>query len=119
MADEFTFMKLLKHFTFSEKVEMLKFCKLKKVSAGQRFFPGSDRIDSFNLVLKGKVGIFYPSAAKIKLLSDQLGRVQYCNLAEAKRRLEKKQSVFMTEKRLTSKARSKLSNQNKIKSPKY
>ena len=75
MAEEFSFMKLLKHFAFSEKIEMLKFLKLKKINAGQRFFPGSDRVDSFNLVLKGKVGIFYPDADKIKLLSDQLGRV--------------------------------------------
>lgn len=37
---------------------------------GQRFFPGSDRIDSFNLILKGKVGIFYPEAEKIELISD-------------------------------------------------
>jgi len=68
-------MKRLRHFSFAERVEMLKFLKLKKVSAGQRFFPGSDCIDSFNLLLKGKVGIFYPNISKIKLLSETPGRV--------------------------------------------
>jgi len=70
MAEEFSFMKLLKHFSFLEKIEMLKFAKLKKMHVGQRFFPGSDRIDSFNLILKGKVGIFYPEAETIELISD-------------------------------------------------
>ena len=66
MVDELSFMKQLKHFTFSEKVELLKLFKLKKINAGSRFFTDSDRIDCFNLILKGKVGIFYPDSVKIK-----------------------------------------------------
>lgn len=99
MIDELSFMKQLKHFTFHEKVELLKLFKLKKISAGSRFFVDSDRIDSFNLILKGKVGIFYPDNAKIKQLEEFPGRVQLCNLAEANKRILKQQTVFLTEKK--------------------
>jgi phage/plasmid-associated DNA primase len=35
-------------------------------SGGARFYVGTDRIDSFNLLMKGKVGVFYPELQKLK-----------------------------------------------------
>ena len=60
LVEDFTFFSTLKHFSFSDKVELIKCLKIKKVTAGTRFFGNTDRIDSFNLLMKGKVGVFYP-----------------------------------------------------------
>jgi len=59
-------MKTLKHFSFAEKVELLKCFKVRKINAGTRFFAGTDNIDSFNLLMRGKIGVFYPDLPKIK-----------------------------------------------------
>lgn len=79
MIDDFNFMKKLKHFSFQEKMEIVKLFKLKKINAGQRFFADSDRTNSFNLILNGTVGIFHADRAKIKNIADQPGRLQICN----------------------------------------
>ncbi len=70
LVEDFSFVKSLKHFTFSEKVELLKCFKVRKVNAGTRFFAGSDKIDSFNLLMRGKIGVLYPDLQKIKQLSE-------------------------------------------------
>lgn len=40
--------------------------KGQKVAPGQRIFGQSEKMDTFCLILKGKVGIFYPEAAQVK-----------------------------------------------------
>ena len=47
------------------------------------FFPC---IDSFNLIIEGKIGIFYPDLAKLKLITEPLTRIVYINEHEAEQR---------------------------------
>jgi CRP-like cAMP-binding protein len=46
-------------FQFVEKVDILRRMKLKKIKAGDRIANQTDTIDSFYLVVKGKVGVLY------------------------------------------------------------
>jgi hypothetical protein len=55
----------MKQFSHQDKVELLRLLKIKRLSPGQRFFAGIDQIDSFNLLMKGKIGIYYPEREKI------------------------------------------------------
>ena len=49
------------HFTAVDRMELMRSFKLKRLSPGQRVAPYHlDYIDSFNLILKGKIGVFYP-----------------------------------------------------------
>ena len=52
------FVKGLSDFTDSDKLTMLKSFHLVSLRAGQRIQPDSDKLDSFNIVLKGKIGVF-------------------------------------------------------------
>lgn len=42
--------------------------KLKKFKAGERIAAQSDTIDAYHLIVKGKVGVFYPDQ-KVKTLA--------------------------------------------------
>jgi len=53
----------------------MRLLKVKKLAPGQRFFAGLDHIDSFNLLLKGKIGIYYPEREKIASLAEEPGRI--------------------------------------------
>lgn len=50
---------------------MAKGFKIKRLSAGERIYQSLDKLDTFNVIIKGKVGIFYPDLAKIKQIQDQ------------------------------------------------
>jgi hypothetical protein len=61
MLDDMRFTKTLKNFTDSDKVELMKQFRIQKVLPGQRIFDQkSEKIDRFALILRGKVGIYYP-----------------------------------------------------------
>jgi len=55
---------------------------------GQRVFGYSEKIDSYVLILKGKIGIFYPETAAIKIASCYYNRIVCCSEVEAKRRIQ-------------------------------
>jgi len=53
-------MENLNHFTLNEKLEIMRQFRIKKLNPGQRVFTHpSENLDSFNIILKGKIGIFY------------------------------------------------------------
>jgi len=54
---------------------------VKKVEAGQRFFSSNDKIDSFVLIIKGKVGVFYPDPTLVKEAAQFFGRLVICTEA--------------------------------------
>lgn len=56
------FYKTLDHFSETDMLDLLRCFELKKVRPGFRFFEPEDTLDSFVLILKGKVGIFYPES---------------------------------------------------------
>ena len=62
------FMQNLKNFSATDKLDFIRILKFKKITAGQRITSYTNTLDSFNLIIKGQVGIFYPDLLKIKLL---------------------------------------------------
>lgn len=74
----------------------MKLFRVKKMAPGQRFFIGTDTIDSFNLLMRGKIGIFYPDKERIQAAEIEKGRIQCCNQAEAERRKTEIQDFFIT-----------------------
>ena len=77
-------------------MQLAKFFKIRYVPAGQRVYVNTDKIDSFNLILKGRMGIYYPDLNKIKICSNPITRIMYLNEAEAKKRRERKMKTFMS-----------------------
>jgi hypothetical protein len=80
------FYQLLTHFSAQDKLDLVKCFEVKCLKPGQRFYKGTDRIDSFNLVVKGKVGVFYPDAPAIKQATAN-HRLVCCNEAERQKRM--------------------------------
>lgn len=60
--EDFSFLKLQKQHLSSPQdiIELLRLFKIKTYAPGERFFPGTEHIDSFNVLLKGRIGIYYP-----------------------------------------------------------
>ena len=56
---------------------------MREVEAGHRFFTSSDKIDSFVLIITGKVGIFYPDPQLVKEAAQFFGRLVICTEAQA------------------------------------
>ena len=67
VMDEMRFMQGLKDFTDNDKLDIFRCFKLERLVPGQRVFGQSDKIDFFAVILKGKVGIYYPDHLKVKL----------------------------------------------------
>lgn len=82
----------LKKFEFADKVDLLKCLTLQKYEAGNRLEGYSDNIDSYHLILKGKVGIFYPDP---RVKNMPASRIVCCTEAESKKKLAKQ--TFVTQ----------------------
>lgn len=92
ILDDMEWVKKLKKFEFADKVDLLKCLTLQKYEAGHRIERHSDNIDSYHLILKGKVGIFFPEP---NLKNMPQSRIVTCNEAEAKKKRAKQ--VFVTQ----------------------
>lgn len=86
ILNETAWIKQYRNFQAQDKLELLKCFKLKKLGPGQRIAAHSETIDDYNLILKGRVGIFYPDS-KSKGLNPS--RITICNEAEADKRRAK------------------------------
>ena len=82
----------------------MKLFRVKKMAPGQRFFMGTETIDSFNLLMKGKIGIFYPDKERIQAAAIEKGRIQCCNQAEAEKRKNEMQDFFITRAKTVKKS---------------
>ena len=76
MLRDFRFDRHLKNFQRQDRLELLDCFKLKKVQAGQRICTHSTTIGTFCLLIKGKVGIFFPEVGVSDL---EPNRIVYCN----------------------------------------
>jgi len=74
---------------------------LRNIAAGQRVYKNADRIDSYNIIIKGKIGIFQPDA-KLKSLQENITRVVCLTELEANKRKDKKERAIQLEKTKSS-----------------
>lgn len=92
----------LQNFTIDDKIELLNGIKIEKRSAGSRLFPetASSNLNSFVLVLKGKIGIFHIDP-HLKALQKHPGRVVACSqldLPKRKARLLRNMHMLLKQK---------------------
>ena len=88
LIDDMNWIGCLKGYTDANKIQLLKCFTIKKLKQGQRVSAWQfDYIDSFNLILRGKIGIFYPDQQKIRVMD--LSHVTNCDEKEAYKLLKK------------------------------
>ena len=64
--------------------------KMRTIERGKPVYT-HEKLDSFNLIVRGTIGIFYPDHKKINKIQDKLTTIVYLNEAEANERRERKQ----------------------------
>jgi hypothetical protein len=69
VLEDMRFMQRLPNFELSDKLAMLKLFKIRKLAPGKRITSHGEYIDSFHLILKGKIGIFYGDQKRIRSLT--------------------------------------------------
>lgn len=69
-------MKNFNTYTLQDQLDLAKSFEKVILRPGERIYqPKNDKLDSFNIILKGKVGIFYPEISKLKKLLEDPTRV--------------------------------------------
>ena len=84
MTNELKFIKALQNYNRQEKLDLLQKFKLRKVIAGTRIGHSSSMIDTYSLVISGKVGIFYPDPIVASLDPKQ---IVFCSEQEGVQRM--------------------------------
>jgi hypothetical protein len=85
ILEQTRFYKTLDHFAETDMLDLFRSFELRKVKPGFRFFESTDKLDSFVLVLRGKIGIFYPEI-QLKEAVKHDHRVVCCNEADVRRK---------------------------------
>ena len=60
------FMQNLKHFEEQDLLDLAKEFKLRHIPAGSRVYNSYDKLESFNLIIFGSMGIFYIDQQKLR-----------------------------------------------------
>jgi hypothetical protein len=82
----------------------MKCFKIKKYEQGTQISSASDHIDTYNLIVRGSVGVFFPDPDKIKGLPTT--RLIKCNDSQAEQlREEQKRAKLEQRERLNSRNR--------------
>ena len=94
-------------------MEFAKGFKIKRFRPGERVYQTQDKLDSFNIVIRGKMGIFYQDLQKIRECRKyKQARVVVVNEAEANRRNAKRHKLMQTQK--TKKYQEKIKHQESL-----
>ena len=103
LMNQMPWSKGLQHFINPNKVQLMRQFTLKKLGPGSRISAWQlDYIDSYNIILKGSVGIFYPDMARIRDIGNS--NIVCCNESEAER-LRNKQNEMRKDKQNKNKQR--------------
>ena len=68
LIEEVRFMQNMKQFEESDLLYLAKEFKLRHIPAGSRVYSSYDKLESFNLIISGNMGIFYIDQHKMRQL---------------------------------------------------
>ena len=75
MLQTFRFMENFKHYTKQDQQDLAQSFEKVILMPGDRVYTNFDKLDSFNIILKGKIGVFFVEQTKMKALQATPGRV--------------------------------------------
>lgn len=71
LIKNFRFIKNFRNYTLHDQLDLARSFKKTEFKPGERpYVPKTDSLDSFNIILQGRVGIYYQDHAKLRKLCE-------------------------------------------------